>query len=622
VRRLPRKSRREQRTTKMRSALPRDHSAGILVGISLLLVIGTLAVYSPVRNHNFINYDDDLYVTKNTNVEAGLSWRSVRWAMTSTEDANWHPVTWLSHALDCQLFGMDAGDHHLISVFIHALNALLLFLLLRRATGAAGASFIVAALFAWHPFNVESVAWIAERKNVLSTFFFLLALAAYGWYALKPRWQRMAVVAGVFVLALASKPMVVTLPFALLLLDYWPLQRISGWTERSTQFPAPQQSVRNLLLEKLPLFALAAGVSVLTVYAQKSGGAVRSLQVFPIHARLGNALDSYVGYIVKAIWPAGLAIHYPHLGLSLAWWKPLLAAGFLCSVSLAVWRQRVRRSYLLVGWLWFLGTLVPVIGLVQVGNQAMADRYAYVPLLGLFVMAVWWMAELSAAYGVSTAPRWISAGIVLGILALLTIRQLDYWQDSLSVWLHAEQVTPENAKMEQYLGLSYEEIGDTESAMPHFLRAEELDPSSVLNHVNIGALQIQEKRFDEAIAELETAIKLTDRRDLSADERYFRSAAFLNLGFAYGLSRDYARAMASLREANRDDPQSVDRTIQAMKRSIDRSPSEGGYLNLALLLQAAGRDDEASLVLEKAISENPRDANIREFLSHSRTGPG
>jgi len=589
----------------------------------LLLVIGTLAMYSPVRSHDFINYDDDAYVTKNPNVEAGLSWRSVRWAMTSTDQAgNWHPVTWLSHALDCQLFGMNAGDHHLISVFIHALNALLLFLLLRRATGARGASFIVAALFAWHPFNVESVAWIAERKNVLSTFFLLLALAAYGWYALKPRWQRMAAVAGVFVLALASKPMVVTLPFALLLLDYWPLQRVSGWTERSTEFAAPQQSVRNLLLEKLPLFALAAAVSVLTVFAQKSGGAVRSLQVFPIHARLGNALDSYVAYIAKAIWPAALAIHYPHPGTSLAWWKPFVAAVFLGSVSLAVWRQRVRRSYLLVGWLWFLGTLLPVIGLVQVGDQSMADRYAYVPLVGLFLMAVWWMAELSDVYGVSTAARWMSAGIVLGTLTLLTIRQLDYWQDSLSVWSHAEQVTPRNAKMEKYLGHSYEDIGDAESAMPHLLKAEELDPASVPNHVNIGALELQEKRFDEAIAELETAIKLTDRRDLSADERDFRTSAFLNLGFAYGLSRDYPRAMASLREANQDDPQLVDQTIEAMKRSIAGSPSEGSYLNLALLLRAAGRDGEASLVLEKAISENPGYANIRDLLSHSRTGPG
>jgi hypothetical protein len=451
----------------------------------------------------------------------------------------------------------------------------------------------------------------------VSTFFFLLAIAAYGWYAHRPEWKRMSVAASLLVLALASKPMVVTLPFVLLLLDYWPLKRIQSWTEPSAVFPVSRQTVWELLLEKVPLFLLAAAGSVVTFFVQRSDGAVRSFDRYPLTARLGNALDGYAAYIGKTLWPANFSIHYPYPGAPLMVWKPLLATVFLCAISVAIWHQRKVRPCLLVGWLWFLGTLVPVIGLVQVGDQAMADRYAYVPLIGLFLTAAWSVAELfKLQRGRSIA--WIIAGLSLGLSAFLTVRELGHWQDSVSVWSHAEQVAADSATVEKYLGQSYEEIGDAQSAVPHLIKAEMLDPASVLNHVNLGALRVQEKQIEDAIPEFETAIQLTGRRQLTQEERRLRTAAFLNLGFAYGLLRDYGKALASLREANQHDPRSIDETIDAIKGALLNAPSEGGYVNLFLLLRASGRGDEASLLLESTVQANPEFSEVRELLNYSK----
>ena len=355
------------------------------VVLCLLLVVATLALYNPVNRHPFVNYDDDRYVTENLHVHNGLTGDTISWALTAMEQGNWHPLTWLSHALDWQLFHQNPTGHHFTSLLIHAANAVLLFLFLTYATGRVGPSWFVAAIFALHPINVESVAWVAERKNVLSTFFFLAALIAYCWYARKPDWRRYTAFAGLFVLGLMSKPMVITLPFVLLLLDYWPLGRIQGSPSPSD---VPQTSLSRLLVEKLPLLALSVASAVITMKAQQAGGAVRSTAQFSLAVRLENAVVAYATYLWKMIWPAHLVPLYPHPGDSLALWQIVISALVLLAVTGVVLRFRSKR-YLLTGWLWFLGTLVPVIGLVQVGDQAMADRYAYIPLIGIFVMIVW-----------------------------------------------------------------------------------------------------------------------------------------------------------------------------------------------------------------------------------------
>jgi len=349
----------------------------------------TLALYNPVNSHPFVNYDDDRYVTENPHIHNGVEWDTIAWAFTSIEQENWHPLTWLSHALDYGLFHQNPTGHHFTSLLIHAANAVLLFLLLAFATRRSGPSLLVALLFALHPINVESVAWVAERKNVLSTFFFLGAIGAYGWYARKPHWQRYLAVATLFAAGLMSKPMVITFPFVLLLLDYWPLGRVEG---NQASSPGPTLSWTKLLVEKLPLLALSAASAVITMKAQQAGGAMRSTAQFSLGVRVENAVVAYATYLWKLIWPSHLAPLYPHPGDSLASWQVALSLLVLLAITSIVLAFRAKR-YLLVGWLWFLGTLVPVIGLVQVGDQAMADRYAYVPLLGIFVMIAWGFAD-------------------------------------------------------------------------------------------------------------------------------------------------------------------------------------------------------------------------------------
>lgn len=391
----------KRRDARTRRSAPRARTSSsahwlALIGLSLI----TLAAYNGVSGNDFVNLDDQAYVVENAQVRQGLTWQTIRWAFSSLEQGNWHPLTWISHALDCQVYGLAPAGHHITSLIFHLLNVLLLFWLLWRATGMVGRSFLAAALFAAHPFNVESVAWIAERKNVLSTLFFLLTLGAYGWYARKPGWKRYAVVGLLFAAGLAAKPMLVTLPFVLLLLDYWPLRRIAGWGEASQAFPIPRLPASQLALEKLPLLLLSAASSVVTVIAQAGGGAVASLQIIPYDARVENALRSYALYLWKAIWPLGLAAYYPSPldpaygpeGKTAGMFGVAVLSGLMiASASVAVWRLRREQRYAATGWLWFLGTLVPVIGIVQVGTQAMADRYAYIPIIGLCVLlcGVW-----------------------------------------------------------------------------------------------------------------------------------------------------------------------------------------------------------------------------------------
>jgi len=506
-------------------------------------------------------------------------------------------------------------------VVIHALNAMLLFLLLRWATGAVGRSFVAAALFAWHPFNVQSVAWVAERKNVLSSLFVLLAIGAYGWYARQPQVRRFAVAAGFFIAALASKPMAVTLPFLLLLLDYWPLQRVKGWRPTSPEFPVPQQSPRRLLLEKLPPFVLSAASCVVTVWAQKAGGALQPLQGLTFYLRLKNALWSYGVYLGKTFWPSRFSVLYPHPGASLPLWKPLVAVAFLCAFSIAAWSQRNKRPYLLVGWLWFLGALVPVIGFVQVGDQAMADRYAYLPLIGIFVMVVWGAAEFYDWVRLGPTLGWASAAASLAILAALTFHELGFWKDSVTLWSHALQVTNGNPLIEKYLGNSLFQLGKLQEARVHLLQAEQAEPQNVVVHINLGVSYLANSQTQEAEQQFESVIKLTDDPKVGPEDMQFRPSAFLDLGIAYALANDFPNALANIEQATQSGQARIDNFITKVQVSVSMNHSEDGVVKLALGLWAEGRKAEASSMLQDAVNANPEYNRARQLLSYLNSDP-
>ncbi|MFL5339967.1 MAG: glycosyltransferase family 39 protein [Gemmataceae bacterium] len=400
--------------------------------LGLLLVASTLAVFGRCLANEFVNYDDPQYVTDNPHVKEGLTLDGVRWAVTSTDYLNWHPLTWLSLQLDTELFGLEPWGFHLTAILLHAADALLLFLILRQTTGALWPSGFVAALFALHPLHVESVAWVAERKDVLSTLFGLLAIAAYLRYVEQPGWRRYLLVLLAAALSLTAKPMWVTLPGVLLLLDYWPLGRLQ------------KSSTRTVLLEKVPLLALAATAGVLTVFAQHRGGAVESLELFPWDQRVGNAVVSYIRYLGMTVWPEGLAPFYPHPRGNLPVWPDIGAAVLLVTITTVVLALRRRCPYLVVGWFWYLGTLVPMIGLVQVGEQARADRYTYLPLIGIFIIVAFGLSDLLRSRRFPRALLFAAAIAVILACATLTWKQIGYWHDSRALWAHAVAVTADN----------------------------------------------------------------------------------------------------------------------------------------------------------------------------------
>ncbi len=470
--------------------------------LALLLIVATVALYHPVKRYPFITFDDRDYVLRNFQVQSGVDRDTVQWAFTTFYSSNWHPLTWLSHALDCQLFHLDPTGHHDTNVLLHALNAALLFWVLWRATGYAGRSFVVAGLFALHPINVESVAWVSERKNVLSMFFFLLALGAYRWYALKPRVDRYLAVVSLYALGLMAKPQVITFPCVLLLWDYWPLQRMfppkddSSGTALDTVVPG--KSFVWLLFEKLPLFALSAASAVLTIKAQGASGALNgTFTSYPFSVRLENAIVSYVRYIGKAVWPSHLAIFYPHAEGLLNPWQVAGASVLLLGITALVIAER-RRRYFLVGWFWFLGTLIPMIGLLQAGAQAMADRYAYLSFIGLFLIICWGLADFQsngpatdASWGEEgghTAATWLTVASLAMLLALTAVahRQLWYWRNSVALWEHAAEVTSGNWMAEDFLGELMLELGKPDQALTHYYRALALNPDDPISNINVG----------------------------------------------------------------------------------------------------------------------------------------
>jgi len=578
--------------------------------LGLLLVVATVVLYFPVNGHPFANYDDPDYVTDNFHVRSGLHWSTVKWAFTTYAAANWHPLTWLSHATDVQIFELNPGRHHDVNLLLHTLNVVLLFWVLQRATGYVGRSAMVAALFALHPINVESVVWIAERKNLLSMLFFLLALGAYRWYALKPRVDRYAMVALLYAMGLMCKPQVITLPCVLLLWDYWPLQRMLAAPARpsATEVTAiPGRSFSWLVSEKLPLLVLAAASAAITVKSQGAGGATTW---YPLSVRLGNAIVSYAIYIGKAFWPTHLAPMYPHPGSSLREWQVLLAILLLLAIT-GIVIEDGRRRYLPVGWFWFLGTLVPMIGLKQVGSQAMADRYAYLPFVGLFIMVCWGVAERGEQRQLATAWLVVPSVMVLLALVAVTHRQIDYWSDHATLWSHTLQVTSGNWQAENNLGMALLRQGKMEEAIPHFRAAAATDPSDPVSNMNIGIYEHSHGNLPEAIEYYKKAILLARNPKLKAD-------AYNNLGYAYKDLGDYPDALQNLQLAVKVNPEFVgawislglvaqksgdpNLAIQAYTRAMKIQPSGFGYLLLARALEQSGQKAEAQSAVQHARS--------------------
>lgn len=509
--------------------------------LAILLVVATLALYCPVHWHPFVNYDDSLYVTNNDQVQTPVGWDTVRWAFTTFDVGTWHPLTWLSHALDCELFQLNPAGHHDVNLLLHAIDVVLLFWVLLRATGYPGRSFMVAALVALHPINVESVAWIAERKNPLSMLFFLLALGAYRWYARGPRIGRYLAVALLYTLGLLAKPQVITFPFVLLLWDYWPLGRMLASAPEcdsgtATRHVIPPRKLSWLVVEKLPLFALSAASAFITMKAQRAGG---DKVWYPLSIRLENAIVSYAQYLWNAVWPTRLAVFYPHPGNSLGAWA-VGASILLVAAITALVVDRRRPRYLATGWLWFLGTMVPMMGLGGVGYQGMqgmADRYAYLPFIGLFVMVCWGISDWADRRRISYAWLAGSGFAALSILAVMSHVQIGYWRDSASLWSRTLQVTNRNWLAENNLGKVLMSQGRVEEGVSHFIKATEIYPADPVSNMNLGIYEQQRGNPREAIERFKIA--LGSSRDAS-----LRSAAWSRMGRAYRDLGDTARAEA------------------------------------------------------------------------------
>ena len=586
------------------SALPLGRSAAKQqVCASLALICVTVFLYWPVLTHPFINYDDDTYVTANPHVQSGLNRESVVWALTSTEQSNWHPLTWISHELDCQIYGMHPAGHHLTNLALHAFNVVLLFIVLSFATQATAKSLLVALLFAVHPLNVETVAWVAERKNLLSNLFFLLAIGAYCLFArkLQKKWYALSLFA--FLCGLASKPMAITLPFVLLLLDYWPLQRDSRITPDPSLPRAPQRPWSRLLLEKVPFLILSAASAIVTIYAQKTGGAIDSLMEIPFGARAENAICAYAEYFLKVLWPSSLAVHYPHPGSNLPLWQVLLSAVFLVVVSGLACRTASRYPYFVVGWCWFLGTLVPVIGLIQVGNQAIADRYMYIPIIGL-MLAVVWGANDCLKSKVRSRVRLAIAAIVVVALFLVSRHQSAFWKSSYNLWFHTLAVTKDNYVAEDNLGEALANLGRNDEALAHFYEAKSISPNDLSSRVNIAAILQSRGEIRQAVLEYSAAIQIASTNPKTQANAKPLSVALANLGTLYSVNGEYEKARENYRQALQLNPAALDDLIAKFYRFAASHPAGKKYLWLGEMLEQAGRTDEARSAYQLALRDD------------------
>ena len=554
----------------------------LLICGSLLLV--TFAIYARVFHFDFVNFDDPDYITGNSHVRQGLTSQGLAWALTSPGAANWFPLSWFSHMLDCQFFGLDSGWHHLHNVLLHALAAIFLFVFLTRATGSRRRSILVAYLWALHPLHVESVAWVAERKDVLSAVFWFLTLWAYVWYSRRPGWRRYLAVASGFCLGLMAKPMVVTLPFVMLLLDYWPLARLG--------------QRRKAVLEKLPLLALSGVAATITYLVQQHAGAIKAP---PIQTRLANATLSAVLYIIKTIWPSRLAVFYPYPHRFA--FLPLLAAGLLLAgITAAVIGLRRRASFLVTGWGWFAITLIPVIGLVQVGGQARADRYMYIPMVGLLIMVVWGIAEILELLRATVVAIPLAAS-ACAACAVLTWIQVGYWRNSETLFRHALEVTHDNSVANHNLGnYLMTSPGRFSEALPYLESAVRIDPDSPPAHADLGSALAKSGRLPEAIAQFEAAIHLAPDAPIPHN----------NLGSALTQAGRLSEGIAEFQTALRLDPDYDDarRNLAAAQAdSLTESHASRGSTMLR-----AGDASGAVAELEIAVRLDPNDADAQNNL--------
>lgn len=562
--------------------------------ILLVLSVLVLAVFLRTGSHPFLSMDDENYLHRNPRIQRGLTWDGAAWAFRSDMDAGWIPLTWLSRMADVSLFGMDAGRHHLVNVLFHLLNTLLLFLVLRGMTGKAWESGTVAALFAVHPLHVESVAWVIERKDVLAGFFWMLALGAYARYAARPGIARYGLVFFFFVLGLMSKPIVVTLPFVLLLLDWWPLCRLSPPAEASGAGDAASfrpASAGRLLLEKVPFIGLSAAVSAVVYLAHRNVGSVPRLDQLPMWARAGNALAAYGSYLRKTVWPSDLAVFYPHPGTDLDLRKAAAAGLFLCAATVLVAAYSRRRRWLATGWFWYLGTLLPVIGLVQAGEQAMADRYTYISLIGVFLAATWEVSGIAEAHPRMRKVLAAAVPAVVLSLAAAAYVQTGYWRDSVALYTRSIAVTERNWKLRYNLGVAYAALGRHEEAIASYREAVRIRPDYADAWYNLGAACVALGRHEEGIASYREALKIQPAK---AD-------VWFNLGNALaGLGR-FPEAGNAFREAVRIEPNDAK-----------------GWNNLGMAYVKLGRLGEARDCFLNAIRLRPDDETARRNLLQYR----
>lgn len=606
-------------------AQPKDWR--LVVFLAVLLALGTAAVYAPAIRNGFVNLDDPDYVTRNPHVLAGLTWSDIRWALGSSyPSSNWHPLTWISHMLDVQLYGRNPTGHHFTSVLLHIFDVVLLFLLIELATGRALRSAAVAALFAVQPLNVEAVAWISERKSVLCVFFFLVAIGAYGWYAKKPGVGRYLWVVLFFGLGITAKVMVIPFPFALLLLDYWPLGRLPG-TDAEGKPRTFFAGLRALVIEKIPLFVMAAAGGAVTVYVHSREHALTA--TMPFSWRFKNAIFSYLAYLGKAVWPARLAPYYPHPENTLTWTTAALAGLALAAISVLVWRFR-ERKYLPMGWLWYLSTMLPMIGFIQTGRQGMADRFMHIPMMGLLFALVWLIADLAAE------KHWQKEiPIALFLLALVpfaavTVKQISYWHDSYTLFAHTLEVTKNNGLAENDFGVALMERGEPQLAAQHFVAAVRLSPDLASPHYNVAVLLQKQNRLDDAEQEYRAALALSsDQAEIEQSHN--------NLGVLYLGEGKYASALTELSAAIAIDPNAqnsyigrgtaemqtmnVDAAIADFAKAAQIAPSPLALYWLGRALESKGDTQQAIRAYKAALQLAPAMAEAHARLNFLQAKP-
>jgi len=556
-----------------------------IILVVMLLVLAVIGLYAQVGSHDFINFDDPEYVYVNPHVQKGLSLESISWAITAIHAANWHPITWLSHMLVVQVFALNPAAHHLVNVLLHSANTALLFLLLNALTGGLLRSAVVAAFFALHPLHVESVAWVAELKDVLSTFFGLLTIYLYVWYLKQPNLRRYALMLICFALGLMAKPMLVTLPVLLLFLDYWPLRRFDTIHD-DVLMDADKRSLRILVQEKVPLFMLVAVSCAMTIYAQHQGNAIRSLADSPLSVRIGNALLTYLGYLGKTFWPHDLAVLYP-FPADVSLWKPVVAGIILAATTFLVIRYRKQHPYLFVGWFWYLCTLVPVIGVVRVGQQAMADRYTYLPLVGIFIMLVFGADKLTAGWRCHRIVLLSATLVTLSLCVLISWRQISFWQNNKTLYDHTLEVTRDNYTIHNNIGFALDSEGKLDEALHHYDEAIRIAPWYAKSYLNRGITLRKKGLMDEAVVSVREAIKLNPEF----------ASAYIELGLVMLLKRLPDEAINYFQVALKLDPELAD-----------------GHYNMGLAYASQGKSQQVIEQFTKTLQLTPDDFDCHYYL--------